>query len=503
MENEKERKQNALLATVEAYGRRGRWLQYDQFSLDRVAQLSARRNAFLPPEASTEERYAFLDCSGFCWACFYQTFGYMLESALTWHMIDLCEPRVFYYELTHRETGSEISRLVSQVKSLLQPGDILVYSDLGGNGHAMLYLDETRYVNCSQAGTYNGYHYQKRKNYFSDVGGVRFEPTETLFRAAKDGEDPKLFRNYLFGEQKKRFAVIRPLDAVGEPTAQATARMNGVRDLYLAVTTGTPDGQTHDRDQTIDYRLSIRNCGEKTESLRVSFRAPENTVCLSDGDLSLSLHPDEETVLVFSVRPEAGLPYPVRFRSPFVSVNGFRVYAPEVEAGRLLTKSETAELLARVGQSENAVKSALQWYREKGVPGNTPAEKLLYRYFALQDSAAGDILCRYPPDPAVDMAAPMLYGGYGVVCPDNTAGYGFRATMIDESRLRAGDILLVTDRATCTGSYGALYTGKSLKGTFEPGGAEREMDGEEMAEFLDSLYGRFAFLVLRPSLTLR
>ncbi|MBR3719320.1 MAG: hypothetical protein IKN20_05585, partial [Firmicutes bacterium] len=99
MMSEKDRqfKTEALLAVVRAFQARGHWLQYDQLSTDRVACVSARRVATAPPEAAAPGRYMFLDCSSFCWACYYQAFGYAMESCLTWHMIDVCEPRVFYY----------------------------------------------------------------------------------------------------------------------------------------------------------------------------------------------------------------------------------------------------------------------------------------------------------------------------------------------------------------------------------------------------------------------
>jgi hypothetical protein len=51
-------------------------------------------------------------------------------------------------------------------------------------------------------------------------------------------------------------------------------------------------------------------------------------------------------------------------------------------------------------------------------------------------------------------------------------------------------------------AYSAFYDGERFIGSFEAGGQTRTMEGEELEQFVDSLFGRFAFLHLRPSLGL-
>jgi hypothetical protein len=100
-------------------------IQYDQKSMDRALQLTPRRRKYLPPEAGTGQNTLHLDCSGFCFAAYYQTFGFELPSDLTWHMMTLLKPRVYYYERTYNETAEDRARIAEEFLSCLQPGDLI------------------------------------------------------------------------------------------------------------------------------------------------------------------------------------------------------------------------------------------------------------------------------------------------------------------------------------------------------------------------------------------
>ena len=55
----------ALLSAAEAFLARGDAIQYDQRSMDRVVQITPRRDKLAPPEAATVQHMLFLDCSSF------------------------------------------------------------------------------------------------------------------------------------------------------------------------------------------------------------------------------------------------------------------------------------------------------------------------------------------------------------------------------------------------------------------------------------------------------
>ena len=79
----------ALLAAAEAFLARGNSIQYDQRSMDRVVQITPRRDKLAPPEAATEQHMLFLDCSSFVNAVYHAAFGRVLDADLTWHMAQM------------------------------------------------------------------------------------------------------------------------------------------------------------------------------------------------------------------------------------------------------------------------------------------------------------------------------------------------------------------------------------------------------------------------------
>ena len=491
-ERERQIKTEALMTVAQAYADRGHWLQYDQLSMDRVACVSARRIATAPPEAASPGRYAFLDCSSFCWACYYQAFDYALESCLTWHMIDVCEPRVFYYELTHQESELELAVLKAKLRDLLQPGDIITYQYENGNGHAMLYVDEEKYINCSQKGVFNGYSYRDLRNDFTEGGGIYYEEVRWLF---EEHPDHRVGRSNLFAADKKRFSVTRPLDVVGEPTADTMARMQAAKDLVCSIVTDAAPGRTAPEGAAAGYELVVYNKGSEEKRLEVVSGADTR---------SASVLPGASARFRFAFAgPAAG----GRARVPDTTVNGLRIYSPQVCFGRILTEEETTALLTAVsGRSraaETAAAAALRWYERLGARLPQPADKMLYRLFALHDSNAGDVLARFPQRPQSDCAAPGLYGGRGVVTPGASEGFGGKELFLSQAQLAPGDIVLAADDALCTQHYISFYTGENLVGSFGPGEPERAIGGEEMRSFIESLPGRFVFAVLRPSLAMR
>ena len=60
-------------------------------------------------------------------------------------------------------------------------------------------------------------------------------------------------------------------------------------------------------------------------------------------------------------------------------------------------------------------------------------------------------------------------------------------------------MILCADDALFTRTYAAVWTGKKLVGCFEYGAVASERSGKEADRWIDTLFGRFCFAVLRPS----
>ncbi len=491
-------KTDALLAVAKAFYDRGPCVQYDQLSMDRLLRVTPRRRRMAAPEDATRQSTLFLDCSSFVWAAYYNAFGYALEADLSWEMIDMVKPRVFYYELTHRETEEERARMAEVIRELLCPGDVIIFEG-GGNGHVMLYQGGESYINCTQAGRAGSYDYVARRDTRPEHGGIRIEDIAHLFAPCADKQ---LGRNYLFGEKVKRFCVLRPLARVGEPTENMRARLAGCRELACGVETSHPGGRTVGVGCIVEYTVHIRNLCRTETDATVEFAAPQGCTLLSAEYACLSIPRAAAAEARFRIQVEkmAGL----WLAPPLVRVNGFKVASPRVLCGHTPSAAESACLVADVkahlGAGMGAMEAAAEAYRARGISIPADVETALASLFYRHDSAAGDVLSRKPQAPAQDMAVYSYFGGYGVITPEAACNGGVRATGVRRAELQAGDLILCGDDARLRGAYACFFTGEALVGTFGADEGIRTAMGAELDAFLESLFGRFCFALLRPYL---
>ena len=290
-------KTEALLAMAEAYFHRGEWLQYDQLSMDRIVRISPRRESFAPPEAASPSRRLHLDCSSFVWALFFMTFGHMLEADLTWHMTNLLQPEVFYYEPTHKETPECIAKLKRQIVDLLKPGDVITYFRTTGTGHTMLYLGNDSIINCSGYGVMSDYDYcECHHNYKKEHGAIYVEDLKTLLEGS-DAEDTVAmgkkgpvkiapnYRNYLFADTIHRFSIHRPLDVVGDPLPDALKRMRETRGLVCTAEPELAAGWTAGVGDQVKYRVTVLNESEISDRrIEIRFNGEAKTISVNAHD---------------------------------------------------------------------------------------------------------------------------------------------------------------------------------------------------------------------------
>ena len=190
--------------------------------------------------------------------------------------------------------------------------------------------------------------------------------------------------------------------------------------------------------------------------------------------------------------------------SPVVTVNGLTVYAHPVLLGRKMTESqwlavkETA--LAEIASGATAIAAAAKAYAPLGIQMDPVQKRYSWTYFCYHDSTAGDALSRQPQKPFADLAVYGGFGGKNVITPEMTAVPGdVRTTYLRPRDFLPGDVLLCMDDAFGDRAYSAFYDGERFIGCFEAEGQTCTMEGEELEKFIDSLFGRFAFLQLRPS----
>ncbi|MBR4142021.1 MAG: C40 family peptidase [Firmicutes bacterium] len=495
---DKNQKAQVLLTTAKAYLARGAWVQYDQLSMDRFVRCSPRRSAFAAPEAGTEDLPLFLDCSSFVWNCYYQTFGYMLEADLTWHMIDVLPDRVFYYEPTHRETPEEQQAICDQVRALLEPGDIVTFERTAHSGHTMLYAGEGQFIHSTQKHGFNGYKYDESRNILDPEGTIGMDTCDRWF-TPWDGRDwTKL---YLLRDNVKRFSVHRPLSVAGDPTEQALIRCGKAKDLVCSVTADYKPGQTVPNGKPVVYTVAVRNDGADDQVVEIEYTAKSGIVEEEQGFRVVSVPAGETEKITFTVTADAESAY---IEEPQVFVNGLRIWTPRVMVGAALPAECAAKLATAAhglaGGKEDVLAALHPVWESCGysVPESTSCA--LHSLFFLHDTELVDVVSRRPQKPGKDLCVYKLYGGIGVVTPQNATGADIRTTHITKEYLQPGDLILCADDALFTRSYAVLWTGEKLSGCFEYGAVASERSGKEAERWIDTLFGRFVFAVMRPSL---
>lgn len=498
-------KQEALLAAAYDFYEHGRvgYVQYDQKSMDRVLQLTPRRRKYLPPEAGTAQNTLFSDCSGFCFQAYYQAFGYELPSDLTWHMMNLLKPRVFYYERTFNETAEERARIAEEFLNCLQPGDLIDFQVNGNGGHIMLYVGDGKYLHCTSGpfrGTDYSYDYVNKKNQDRPQGGVRFD--EAKYLVCDTPEGPKSM-HYFFKPTYSRMGVFRPLELVGEPTPQALVRMTKYRGLWTVVESSRYGGEHALPGETVEYRVVVRNLTEEPKTAEVCFEAPEGSVLKGSGEAAVTLAAGEEQILRFEVAVDEDTKGRIKLEGPAVTVNDLEIYTYPVLLGKGASEEEqkqvTERVLAEMSEGCDAVKAASIAYGEYGISMESRKEEYLFSHFCLHDATVGiDVVSRRPQKPFEDMSVYSYFGGTGVITPEMGSSTGIRATRVSVHDLMPGDIILCSNDTFGKRSYASYYDGTCLTGSFDAGDAMKTLRGEEMAAFVDSLFGRFCWIVLRP-----
>jgi len=500
-------KQEVLIATAYDFYNHRENIQYDQRSMDRFVQMTPRRKKFFPPEAATSQYALHLDCSAFCSAVYYQAFGYELPADITWHMYENMEPLIYKYEKTFEETFADKLQVVSDFAAALEPGDLITMLHQGVSGHIMLYLGDGKFMHSVPytRGTDDSYDYVARFDKKNRLGiSINDVADLTSIVEGEDAADPANFPRYnFFSGRETCIAIHRPLDIVGEPTEQAKLRAGSCKGLVCGVESSHPGGQNAALGDTVEYRVKVKNLNEESRSVTVEFEAPECTSFICDETLQAEIAAGEEKIFVFAVTVEDDSAY--WLEPPYVAVNGLEIHAKKVLLGKEFSEADKAAVVAdvrdEIALGANAVEAAAKVYADYGIEMSHCKKDYIKKLFYHFDTCArtdNNILVRRKQQPYKDMCPYGLFGGKGVVTSEICYINDIRTTEIRACDLMEGDLILCCNDAFGKQTYAMFFTGESLIGPVEAGLAPKEISGEEMNAFINSLFGRFCFIVLRP-----
>lgn len=278
--------QEIVTEMAEAYLRQVGQLEYDQYS--------NRRMTFATPEEATAQELGYFDCSSYVTSVYTNAYGIdaipfgMWQSTLYYTQYvkehvgqEGFADAVAYWEALDYTTKEEQNKVLDDVRSMLQPGDILVYrhgsSSYGKTyeesnlrGHAILYMGNNQFSH-SRGTSYQGNKGEAGMTY-------RKDPTKAKDRAnasehtlgtvqyldASEVINIGTGSRMLFGERSDmvyNFSILRPLARTCETptlTEQMAKRLTVAGLSFEKLTSaGINSGVT--RGQEITYTLEITN----------------------------------------------------------------------------------------------------------------------------------------------------------------------------------------------------------------------------------------------------
>ena len=320
-------RRQAVLETAYAYYLKADCVQYDSTPLvyRKGAEYSRRTKEGKPEDATPDKTY-YTVCSSFPYETYWNALGYRLggSSDACYTMSLTTRPQeavVFEYDKRRDRDGSKYVPEMMRLRSLLEPGDVLVYTTIKkqdpktgaveGGGHALMYVGDVAGDGHNMVMHSGGAKYQ-----FTDGGYDQIEWSGTI---RLDDMDATFFHGPAM-RKKTKIMAFRPLllPASKYPlTDSAKARYLYPRlrydrraevGIYGSVVTGG----------TLGYSITLKNFSKKTYTVPVREKVPDGGEFLpqqSMGGLAvcdgrtfgwdIPLAPGEERVVSWRVRVTA------------------------------------------------------------------------------------------------------------------------------------------------------------------------------------------------------
>lgn len=487
-----EEKVRILLENAKAYFNKGHNIQYDQYAMDRSVRVTPRHTRFAPPEMANDQHMLFLDCSTFTYAAYFNTFGYQLESNLTWQIPYMMKPVVYEKTFTHQETREEKLKIREEILANLQPGDIFNKRRYSGSGHVMLYMGDGIIAHSRSPQTPSSYQYADLRDAIFEEGTISINPIDNTIDVDRDTIT-------VFAESVDCVQIIRPLLLVGDPTPAAISRAGKSKDLVLSVLTSHPCGKTAWVGDIVTYTLTVSNIGTETRTVDATVTDTENLQLL-----------ETESTCSFRVNPGECIQKAFRFRlsktngpacpAPSFVANDIPVWAERVLTSRRLDSKILDHIVAEVfdDPGDSLYNSIVSAYEKVGIfLAETPFRQI-FPCFRLFDSAEGYVLWRFPQNPETDLSLYSYFGGIHVITPELAADEGIRVRKVRYDALQPGDFILIGEDPELQKIHCLFVTKEGILSQFSGETVTVTPNGEEADKLIETLPGRSCFIAFRP-----
>ncbi len=531
--------------------------QYDQYNY--------RRNFNATPEDATSQRALYLDCSSFVNSVYYFTFARNLlevgKSVSTKNINADMKTReagpdkeLLYYitgdELAaYKANAADAAAFWNEVKSVLQPGDVINYYR-ADTGHVIMYLGDGKIIHStgsanaktSAGGVDPKTSIEKAAVDEAVYGTINIDDwdrffTKTVTPATQQDGRKSTSNSYLFADNVTAIAIFRPADP-------ETGRMRNSSLTPYAIARYLYDGLNIEKAATrqgadlyygnsvysgdeITFKVTVVNTSSKAMmSINAEEEIPknlsfvsasdpgvyfadENKICFHVGNLGAG----EKAEFTYVLKVNEGLAGGTDIEDSKTYVNSIRTNKLIYELAAVRIDSEKIE--AAINQTlgtkfDNDIKAAAAVYAKLGIPG---AE--LLNSFATPKA----VINKYIVSNTVMLAAKdssvlchVIYGGLSVANEEITSAnkslkyekVNTRLRRVLISNLEDGDIICAhsgyNDSYTAYIYYNHALYGLDASGAFADLDPSKLSIGTTVQDYLDTLTAYKEFLVLRPSL---
>ena len=466
--------QKAVVLTAENYYLRGNRIQYEDTRIN--ATKSRDQWRWGAPMKNTLESYTsqnnrYSNCAAWTHETYWNALDLDIKQYQTAALVDITDARAIFNKSKADgafDTVAKRMELARQVKEMLQPGDLVVYTRDTGTGHVMMYVGNDMMIHC----TGSSYSWTNKKEYFETTGAIRYE---SCLRWFEEGHN-----SYLFDKQTT--AIIRPLNTYEGTIPQKTLeRMENMRGVVAEKLASVEPNVTVNLGDEITYTIKLSNYSDVDKTFDITDTVPEYTTYVSgaqnvDGD-NLSWNVTVPAGKVINVS------YTVKV-SEDASALGKTVYGAEGKVGSIsvtchkihINKTLTEEEQNSIIQAAESLKTselrdialADAIYKEamgsSALEGATASDVLEGVFKNFVGSSAWPSRWQKPETTSntfLKMLAPNLYGGRQVIDENYTNEKGLsRTRLVVKENLVIGDIIVTNNPTT------EIYT--TTEYTFQP-----------------------------------
>ncbi|MBQ7623667.1 MAG: DUF11 domain-containing protein, partial [Clostridia bacterium] len=496
---------DVLLSSALAYRQRGRFTQYDQLTTERATYTFSRRRTEPPynrPEAATSQNKLYIDCSSFAFSTLLDAFDFNIGASRSKTLTFDVKPSanlLIPFEWCATDDGAlSADAATALLLSTIRPGDVLSYSDPENNdGHTMLYIGNGQFIHCTGGSSFAlagaDYDFTGLFDKQEIPAAVIFDNIDVLIKTY----EPR----YLFDTSKElTVRLLRPVYANLTPSARAVSRMNNLSGVLVYKESSAPRGVTVNPGEDVTFTVVIKNLSNATKTVSVTETKPaELSYKTGSGTFDATVAPGETKrisyTLTVSASAAAGAVLDVQSNAFAVPLN-----KTEIRVANTLTASQQAGVTAALDAlSAGSDYELARLYYKSAFLYNLPFTSLSDLYTKLFDSrVSGEkpyVTLKAGTSDVLKTVVPDVYGGvaYSKSDPDRP-GY------ISDFNFVPGDLLVLYDDSTGANASIYVVTSERRFATIKNGVYTVTSSASETELLLETLMGRFAFAVLRPSL---